>query len=74
MKTENHWTYYLPEAGTIIKKGESQVSLLSRIATLQEQLKGLEKQYNEEEDRLVQLASTQWSKEEILFAQQQKCT
>jgi predicted nuclease with TOPRIM domain len=71
METLKHWTYYLPEAGTIVRKGISQLTQLSRIKVLQEQLEELEKQYNDEEDRLVQLASEQWTLEEIFAAKNQ---
>lgn len=68
--TNKHWTELLPEAGTISKAGQSQFFLIERMNKLHEEKMLLNKQYNEEEERLNKLALTQWTKEEIAEAKE----
>jgi glutamate synthase domain-containing protein 2 len=62
---KNHWTNYLPEAGTIAKLGEPQMHLLERIKDLQQQLADAKEEHKQNESTIVKTVLKHWTWGEI---------
>ncbi|MDD4191875.1 MAG: hypothetical protein PHI28_11125 [Mangrovibacterium sp.] len=64
-----HWTEFLPEAGAIRRLGNDQMMLSDRIADASLKLRGLKRQFAENEFRIMDQALKDWSVDEIEEAQ-----
>ena len=62
---KNHWTKYLPEAGTIVKQGEKQMFISEKISELQKQLEQLKEEHHQNEIELRKTALKEWTDKEI---------
>lgn len=60
-----HWTHFLPEAGTITKKGDKQILLMLEILRLRRKIADIQEEINEGEREIYQTALKEWGQAEM---------
>lgn len=67
-----HWTKFLPEAGTITRRGDEQEYILRQIENFQKQIRVLKQEYNQSEISLTNfcISPDYWTVEEVEAAKQ----
>jgi hypothetical protein len=63
-----HWTFYLPESGTIAQEGEKQAALQAQIAEHKRAILLLEEAYKKNELQIMDVAQKHWNATEIADA------
>lgn len=67
-----HWTKFLPEAGTITRRGDEQEYILLRIEEFLKQIRALRQEYKQSEESLTTFCTgpDYWTAEEVETAKQ----
>ena len=62
-----HWTNFLPEAGTITRRGDEQERILRQIDDFQKNIRALRLEYKKSEESLTKFCSSPnyWTAEEV---------
>lgn len=67
--TPKHWTHFLPEAGSIVLKGDRLIEAMRLVTRLEGELQRAEQAMNSLEAEIRALAQGEWTPDEIRQAQ-----